>query len=328
MNFGQSKTIYAPYSHGGVGVEDSRNAAAINEAEQLLMNKAGWKGLLKCVRFCVTSGCVTLPRDIEKIIKSRLDGNYAHVMSKWYEFLEDGAGMLEDDGSPYIDLYDRGNVVTQYDMPEPMRILVQSTVEEEVGAKLLIRGWDEYNLEIMSNTPSGRIMGEWVEIKKDTATYTNNNFSAIRSITKPITNGYVFFSAVEFRTIGDDNWIWREHLSSMHPDETEPEYRRYNVKQVLDADCAAVNQRLNALVKLKHVMKTRDSDLMQIGNMTAMKRMLQSLRYADEGELSKAADYETQAENILLEEIANHATPDSNVDVQVEAMGMGDIPNV
>jgi hypothetical protein len=332
---GDLKPHLAPFADGGLCADDTggpggtnRVVLRINEAVERLANKSGWPGLIRCVRMCVYNGCVTVGRDIKKILKARVDGCFTNVFDKWYEFLEAGPGMLEDDSSQYVDLVDRDMVPTQYDIPEPMRIMVFSDEAEVVDAQILIRGHDETNREVRTLTDDGWIFGEYVPITRDVGYYSRNKFSHISSIIKPVTNGYVYLSAVAFDTESDPNTMTREHLAIYHPDETRPSYRRYGFKTSAYSEVCDRSYRLNALVKMNVIPMSRDSDVCLISNLPALKTMLQAMRYFDSGDLNKGQAFEKQAEAILLEDADNYETVRAIQDVQVHGYGNGDIEPV
>lgn len=325
----------APYCDSGVCVDDAggpngsnRAYLRINEAVQRLMTKAGWPGLIQCVRMCAYNGCITCGRDIRKIMKARVDGVFAHVFDKWYEFLEGGPGMVEDDSASYVDLIDRDQVVTQYQIPEPMRVMVMSDEAELAGAEMLIRGFDETNREVRTMRDGVWYMGEYVPITRDIGFYTQHKFSVITSIQKPVTNGYVYLSAVTTDDWDDPGTFTREHLAGYHPDETRPEYRRYAFKT--DAYTALTDRsyRINALVKMQFVPMTRLTDICMVDNMPAIKTMLQAMNYYDTGDVDKGNAFEKQAERVLLEDVDDYETIQVVPEFTLTGFGVGEIPHV
>lgn len=325
----------APFCDGGVCTDDAggpdglnRGYLRINEAVQRLSTKAGWPGLIQCVRMCAYNGCITCGRDIRKILKAKIDGEFTNVFDKWYEFLEGGPGMLSDDTSSFIDLIDRDQVVTQYEIPEPMRVMVFSDTIELATSCVLIRGFDETNREVRSQVDGAWIMGEYVPITRDVGYYTQSKYSMITSVQKPVTNGYVYLSAVTADDWSDPGTFTREHLAGYHPDETRPEYRRYAFKTDAYSVLLDRSYRVNALVKMRLVPMTRLTDICLIDNMPAIKMMLQAMRYYDSGDLNKGREYEKQAERILLEDVDDFETVQVNPEIQIHGLGVGDITNV
>jgi len=147
ITLGEAKSFLAPFVDGGVCDDDSRVINSINEATEILLAKSEWKDTTKIIRMCVCDNCITLPREIDKILKFRMDGNKGYVFSKWYEFMDNGPGLVEFNCSGYADLVDRGMSPTQFDIIEPLPLLLLQDTDED-NAEILIRGLDETGREI------------------------------------------------------------------------------------------------------------------------------------------------------------------------------------
>ena len=339
MNYytlGDLLPIAAPFVDGGLCADDTggpggtnRVVIRLNEAVERLLAKMGSERAIECVNMCMYNGCVTCPRDIEKIIKARIDGTFAHVFDKWYQFLEAGPGLLSDDTSGYMDLIDSGMAPTQYDMPESMRVAVFSDQAELVDAQLLVRGYDETAREVRTQLEDGSwMMGEYIPITQNVLYYSNNQFSQITSIQKPVTNGYVYLSAYDQDVFPIATEITREHLAYYHPDETRPMYRRYSFKTSAYTAVEDRSYKLNALVKMHYIPMSHSSDVCGIANIHAIKMMLKAIRYYNSDDPEKGLAYENLAEKLLLEATEDHETVEAIVDVQLEGWGMGNIESV
>lgn len=326
----------APFCDGGLCVDDvggplgaNRVVLRINEAVERLSVKPGVNTRLKrCVRMCAHNGCVTCGRDIEKILKARVDGTFAHVFDKWYEFLEAGPGLLADGNTTGVDLVDRDYVVTQYDIPAPMRVMVLSDRAEDSEARMLIRGFDETGREVRTETNEGLIVGEYLRITRDYGMFTQNRFSMISSIKKPVTNGYVYLSAIHADDFSNPRELQREHLATYHPDDESPSFRRYAFKTSAYTSGKDIAYRINALVKMRLVPMTRSDDMCLIESMPAIKTMLQAMRHYDAGELERGQQYESAAEKLLIEDADDKENVEAIPDIQLQGFGLGDILNV
>ena len=95
----QARTTLARYVDGGVCADDPRVVEFINRATDVLLQKGEYKGTIQTVRMCVCQSCLTLPREFERVIEARVNGQYAYVFSKWYEFLQNGPGLIDSPGS-------------------------------------------------------------------------------------------------------------------------------------------------------------------------------------------------------------------------------------
>jgi len=338
MKYTLSDLIYqlAPFCDGGLCPTDTggplgsnRVVLRINEAVERLSVKPGIAPRLKrCVRMCAYNGCITCGRDVEKILKARIDGEFANVFDKWYEFIEGGPGILDDDSSNYIDLIDRDRSPVQYNMPAPMRVAVFSDQVESETAQILIRGFDESNREVRTETSDGWVVGEYLNITRDIMTFTSEDFSMISSVIKPVTNGNVYLSALYMDDYTAPTYMQREHLASYHPDDTRPSFRRYAFKSNAYSDSTDYSYRVNALVKMRVLPMTRNNDMCIIESMPAIKVMLQAMRYYDTGDVSKGQSYEAIAEKLLLENADDQETVQAIPEIQLEGFGMGDIDDV
>jgi len=306
ITLAQAKIFCAPWvDRSGIDPNDPRVTARINEAQELLGPKGKQSDQLRCLRFCVYGGFVTLGRDVKSIEKYRIDGEVGHVWSKWYEFLENGPGPLANDTSGNRDLIDRGYACTQYDPHEPLSLMVVSDAEEDADAKLTIRGYDENDQEIRWNGA----FGEAVPIRKTDPVYSANKFKGITNIVKPVTKGYVHLAAVT--TTGA---FHRFHLASYHPDETNPSYRRYQIHQ----PSLTRGYLMTALCKLQFIPASHDTDALYIQNLAALKRMVQAISYYDAGDLKNGLSFEQAAEAILIEQDMDKTPASPEIEFQVE----------
>jgi hypothetical protein len=328
LTLGYAKLHLAPFADGGICVNDANGPVGYNrltlriqEAVQRLMLKPGCPQITQCVRVCMANGCITAARDVERFVRARIDGETANVFDKWYEFLEGGPGMVENDHTDaYKDLVDRGLVATQYDPPEPMKLGVCSDTEEAATAWMLIQGYDETDREVRSKTPDGVIMGEYVPVRKDVLCYTQALFSKVKAIIKPRTNGYVMLGGFEFDDV-TGALDHRHHLAWYHPDDERPEFRRYAFKTPSECPSTDKFYKLHALAQMKFVPFWRDTDLIWPDNIPMIKFMLQAMKYYDTGDPEAGKAYETLAENMMLEVAAKHETVQAIPDIQM--MGFG-----
>jgi len=329
LTLGYAKIHLAAFCGDGVCANDNkgpngynRATLRIQEAVQRIMAKPGCPQITQCMRVCMANGCITAPRDVEKFIRARINGEIANVFDRWYEFLEAGPGLLSDSerDNGYKDLVDRGLTAVQYDPHEPMKLGVCSDLAETDTAFLLIQGYDETDREVRSNTPDGIIFGEYVPITKDVIFHTNALFSKVKAVIKPRTNGYVMLAGLEFAVDGSIDH--RHHLAWYHPDDERPEFRRYAFRSPEECGCSDDTfYQLNAIAQLKFVPFWRDTDLIWPEDMPTIKFMLQAMKYYDGGEPEKGRIYETLAENRMLEVASKYETVHAIPDVQMTGFG-------
>ena len=316
LTLGQAIPRLAQYCGTGKSPDNPTVVDDINEAIERLMNKPKlWAGTTQSLILCAPNGQITLPREVAKIIKCRVNGRFREVQSRWFEYYSNGNGLLGK-GNWCGPLVDRGFACTQYDIPQgvPMYISIVSDREEDDNAKILLRGHDETGREVYGL----HSFGESVPIyggAQDTMWVSEKLFSDITAIEKPITRGYVYVSAI-LPSLGI-----RYFLGSIHPDETHPQYRRYFVQEVardvtttttplVNPDPLTTVQqmtpyRLDAMCKLQYVPLVHDSDPLLIQNFGALKMMLKAVRLEDAEQFDAAMKCEATAERILGEQTQN-----------------------
>jgi len=321
LTFADVKAYLAPFVHGGMCPDDPRVMRTIDEAIERLVQKPNltYKLLLRHIQMPLRGSYVTLPRCVDKIINARIDNcATTGVFSKWYEFLENGPGPESDCSLGLVDL---GEVCTQFDNPVETGayLIVSSDRVEDAGLQLHVRGTDINGREVRDEQNR---LGEFLDIPGGTvASKSYGLFSRVGNIRKPVTAGYVFISAIDPLT--GEIFL----LGHMAPAETVPSYRRYQINGMgYDDDDEPYTATMKALVKLRPVPLTHDTDVLLVSNRPALKAMCQAIYFYDSGDADKGAAYEVIAERILMDETANYSqgTKDT-LNVQVEGWGLGEI---
>jgi hypothetical protein len=316
---GDAKTLLCQYAQGGMYEDDPRLPGEINRAVQTLWNKAEFPDTIRCVRMCAYNGCLTLPPDIEKVLRYRIDGTLARVFDKWYEFLE--AGLQSEDEMIKPDMIDRGVHPTQYELTTPMRLGIISDRTELPDTKIIIRGLDEEGRDIRDGNGH---WGEEVTLKSDTLTVTRHTFAEVTAISKPLTNGFVSLSGLSFDADGDE--MTRVHLSIYHPNERTPDYRRYEFPH--NTCCDDHLYSVHALVRMRYVQALDDTDVVPIDNIPALAFMMQANRFYDASDEARGDKYEQLAEKRLLEGSRANDTDDVSIDFDIAVGGLGGFGSV
>ena len=321
MTLGDVKEYLAPFINGGMCADDPRVMRTIDEAIERLVQKPtlAYKLLVRHIQMPLRGSYVTLPRCVDKIINARIDNSPSTgVFSKWYEFLDNGPGPESDCSLGLVDL---GEVCTQFDNPVETGayLIVSSDREEDAGVQLHVRGTDINGREVRDAQDR---LGEFLDIPGGTsASKSYGLFSRVANIRKPVTAGYVFISAIDPLT-GE---IFM--LGHMAPAETVPSYRRYQLnglgyKDDGDPFCAT----LKAMVKLRPVPLTHDTDVLLVNNRPALKAMCQAIYFYDSGDADKGAAYEVIAERIMVDETINYSQgTDDTLNIQVDSWGAGEV---
>lgn len=125
-------------------------------------------------------------------------------------------------------------------------------------------------------------------------------------------------------------------MSILHPDETHPSYRRYEVP-ALRAACAGASalddpRQVIVMAKLRYLPVKQGTDFLVIENIGALKHMLLAINEEEKGDLAKALLHEAKAEEILAQELRNHvgdsATANQGMQIQQDAWAASSIPSI
>jgi hypothetical protein len=324
ITFIDLKDYLAPYVDGGVCPDDPRVKRTVDEAIERLVNKPALahKLLLRHVKMTLRGSYLTLPRCFDRILKARIDGaRSTGVYSVWYEFLSSGPG---PENMSSLDLVDSGEVCTQYDPPEDSAgyyMIAFSDSLEDAGKEVFIRGLTPTGAEVRGPYDA---VGETLKLSgtAGTAIKSFGLFTMITNVRKPATVGYVFLAAVS----PTDGKVY--HLASYGPTETSPSYRRYQINGLgYDEQDAAFTADLKALVKMRPVPITHDTDFLLVSNRACLKAMCQAIYYYDKGDAERGAAYEVIAEKILMDETISYShEADDGFNIQAENWAPGEIP--
>jgi len=331
ITFGDIKSFIAPYAFGGVCPDDQRCMDAVNEAIERLLYKPDLveKMAVRTLRITAFGNAFTAPRFVERVLKARIDNGTVSTRSQWYEFMASGPGMAEDDASGRQDLLDRGEVATQYNIPDNQdsgyHLMALSDNVADADLALRVRGLDETGREVFFDNQIGEAIPLTGGAGVDTiGAYSTNLFSKITNVIKPKTTGYIYLMTWN-PTTGE-----RFQLATYHPDETVPAYRQYSFKGYnYNAEAVPFTYDVFALVKVRPVPITRDEDLLLISNRSAIKAMVQAIHAYDSNDPERGAAYEGIAEKILIDETRNYSfDPSEGLDFQCQGWSMGDIPSI
>lgn len=126
-------------------------------------------------------------------------------------------------------------------------------------------------------------------------------------------------------------------MAILHPDETLPSYRRYEVPKLRTQCCGGSGastdpKQVIVMGKLRYLPVLRTTDFLIIENLGALKNMLLALDAEDKGDLALAVAYEAKAFEILAKELRNHmgdaATANEGVKMQFNSWSANEIPNI
>ena len=335
-----ARTLVAQFVEAGACPSSAIVLSRINEATQRLMNKAAWWNLQRRIRFYTINNTITLPREVSKVLKVNTEGYPARAFHQAYEFLEGGPGELCPSGGADRDLLDLGegwpiffdvpaaNTTTATD-GGPCKLIAFSTAAADTSLSLTIWGVDQYSADICSATGVPGItlaINRWAMGVEGTITgadisattqYSSETFKEVTGVAKPVTAGHICLYTYEPTTKR------MFFLAKYHPDETRPSYHRYRITNPAFSDRSNVL----CLVRLGYVPMIRDTDILLIQNISALKLMVAAIREENDRNLQNAEIYEQKAYRALNEE--QQAKQNHDVILQVaDDFGMGSMKNL
>lgn len=147
---------------------DSRFIQRVNKAQRWLSECGRWYGSIAKMRFCLTQGCITFPREVAAVEKLDVCIHGVRVRNNWWEFMEYSwtAGSTTNPGctstscngqtqyytagtSGNQELLDRGTVCTPVDVAGGVAFIqLSSTSASDTGKTVTINGFDVNNLPI------------------------------------------------------------------------------------------------------------------------------------------------------------------------------------
>lgn len=163
---------------------------AINLATEHLVEKGLWHQAISKFRFNVINGLIVCPAQIESILGVLKDNTPVPVRNSWFEFIEQGAGELSTTRGGYSIAVDAGWAPTYYDIYGNKQVRVICDVEEDAGARILLKGLDVTRNTIRTEDAGSWTDGEFVNLTIP-ASVSNSVFSSMSAIVKPVTNGPV-----------------------------------------------------------------------------------------------------------------------------------------
>jgi hypothetical protein len=266
---------------------DNRFVALLNQATQnLVQSGEPFYGLHQRIQFCITSGCLVLPRQIAAVETAALCDHPIPIRNRWFEFLDTGVGLrTESDcdsgcgcGSGGNGLLDRGEVCAFTDIiGTNKKIKVYTDVTEDVDAVILLQGYDENNQWIRTQVGGVWIDGEQVSLFNGPHTSTKF-FTSLTGTQKPLTNGTV--RLYEY----DTTLTTQRDMAIYEPDEINPTYRKMFLSALEGASCCGCSDddpqtaQVTVMARLEFIPVANDRDWLLIGNFSALEAEVQSIQ--------------------------------------------------
>ena len=283
-------------------------------------------------RFCASNGCITLPRQIETVEAAAVCNNPITIRNGWFEFVEHGNGLRQEDRGFDNNLIDRGQAVSFEDVRGANKKLkFYCDLPDDAGAQILVQGYNGDGNWIKTLVTGTYVDGEYVS-PSPTGTLTANVFSALTGVQKPITQGVI--RVYEYDTV----LTTQRPIALYEPDETRPTYRRILIPGLSTLNAcrgeatagACDTKSVTVMIKTAFMPVYVDTDWLQITSMPALKSMCHALKKEDANLIDDAHKYEANAVRILQNELQNHHGDAPVIAVKMPGNDVygGGVPNV
>ena len=279
--------------------DDVRVANIVNQAQRMIIRRGKWWGLYQKIRICVTtSGCITWPRQVAAIENIAVDEVPVKVRNEWYEFLENGPGLVPKRSSSCgtcaqdmcwagLELYDRGTAPMFNDiLPPNKKLRLYPMAAADAGKRVLVKGHDSNGIAIRTTDGAEVIDGFYMTLALP---YVDSAMELrdITSLQKPETDERLLAFEVDTTT------AVQRQLGDFESDELIPNYRRSFVYSLTGT--STCTRTITGMAKLEFAPAVRDTDILMVGNIDAIEFMVQSI-------LKRKANLEGEA--IALERAA------------------------
>lgn len=223
-----------------------------------------------------------------------------------------------------------------------------SLTEFTVGAASQVG--DQYFFEIAGNTTA--FTPGVSSVEREDQTLSNLTFTIFNNVTVELVGEFTL-SGIDYTAWQNGGYyafriqrtytaavpIGQDYLSLMsilHPDETNPSYRRYEIPALRGTCGASIDseedstRQVIVMAKLRYLPVKRGTDFLVIENIGALKHMLLAINSEEKNDFVVAQQFEAKAEKILGDELQNHigdaATANQPMQVQQDCWAAGDIP--
>jgi hypothetical protein len=262
----------------------------LNLSQERLINSGKWNGTILPVRFYSPSGMITLPRRFTSALAAKWSkdnggGSRAtgpiKIRNGWFTYLNPISDLWTASYWPrygYNETFfdDLGDGYATFANPTFASFTIKIEIESASDAfnQVVIKGKDQNNNDVTINAA---LVNPSISISQV--------FSRIEFFQKPITNGGINLYAV--------NGANEEQIGAYEATETTASYHRYAVPNEPSIDY------LDVLCKARFVPCVYDTDEVIVSNLGALKNMLMSLKWEDEGDMERSEMFFMKALQLL-----------------------------
>lgn len=315
LTLGEAKTGCVWSAFTNLSATDSRLVTYLNEAVRRLLPKGKWVGTYTRDTLCLNQNCITWRRQYETIEAWWECKNPGRIRNEFFETNPNSFGLMDAGSAISRELVDRGSgFCQQRDIYVASKIRLYPAYAADAGKTVLVQGYDPTGEWIRTPAGVGTNNGELLTLALpyvETANFFNP--PGMFRVQKPVTKGPVTAYSVDPVTAA------LTKIAYWEPDETLPDYRRSLVPG-LDAagscgtgkncdgsdDTSCDQTQITVLAKLKFIPAVNDTDYLLIGNLPALKEMVQAILKGERGLLDESEAHEVRAVRLLEEELMSH----------------------
>jgi hypothetical protein len=196
---------------------------------------------------------------------------------------------------------DRGEAPTRFALPDrPFRLRLTTLADEPTPLDCLVQGRDASGHQVRTHSlvPDEWYSGETITCGTGQGAVTEGTavWSSIDSVQRIVTRGPVRLEAVD---VADGSVTL---LSEYEFDDLRPRYRRYFVPALYRTPVGERDRIVLARCRRRFVPATANTDVLMIGNVTALEAMIISQYKASIGELVEAGSQAQRAVTLMREE--------------------------
>lgn len=261
---------------------------------------------------------ITLPRQFQTIKGVKINGTVRDLASPWYSYLQGTSDATQwsrnvvDRGDGYATFAQPMGLVNGVlqSVPAKLRVVSTGAPVTGVGSSIEVHGVDASGMEVWNGAQRGAVL-TFAAVKA--APY----FSVIREVIKPVTTQLAYLYACY-----DD--ATEEVIGIFEPGETVPSYRKYFVPELAQTTAEDLaDTPVDALCQLRHIPLVADNDIVPITNFRALKNLVLSVYWEDEGDEVRSKNHLDTAIAFLNSENGLLRPPSEQAAFRVNAQGCG-----
>jgi hypothetical protein len=263
----------------------------LNLAQERLINSGKWNGTILPVRFYSPSGMITLPRRFVSALAAKWNKNTGtdswatgpiKIRNGWFSYLNPISDLWTASYWPrygynetFFDDLGDGFATFADSTFDTYTLKVEIENSGDADKSVVVKGKDANSNDITLE----------IDLTNPSVTTTQVFKGQISFFSKPITLGSINLYAVSGAN--------QEKIGDYESTETTASYHRYAVPNEPSVDY------LDVLCKIRFVPCIYDTDEVIVSNLGALKNMLMSLKWEDEGDMDRSEMYFMKALQLL-----------------------------